>query len=78
MQAICRKEVTCLPYFNYHATVRRLLAEGKLVHYYFTENHRGIRPALVLIFADEHHPVMPIRAHRFAEYLPLLPPEKKK
>jgi len=32
----------------------------------------------VLIFADEHHPVMPIRAHRFAEYLPLLPPEKKK
>lgn len=67
-----------MPYFSYHATARRLLAEGKLVHYYFTENHRGICPALVLIFADELHPVMPIREHRFAEYLALLPPEKEK
>ena len=25
-----------MPYFNYHATAKRLLAEGKLVHYYFT------------------------------------------
>ena len=48
------------------------------MHYYFTADHRGIRPALVLVFADEFHPVMPIRHHRFAEYLALLPPEKEK
>jgi len=60
-------------YFNYHATAKRLIAAGKLVGYYYTEDHRGIKPALVLLFNDQAHPVMPIRQHRWAEYQALLP-----
>lgn len=61
-----------MPYFNYHATAKRLIREGKLIDYYLTERHGRIAPALVLIFDDARHPVMPIRAHRWEEYLPLL------
>lgn len=64
-----------MPYYNYHATAKRLIAEGKLVGYYFTKKHNAISPALVLLFDDYRHPVMPIRAHRWEEYLPLLPKE---
>ena len=63
-----------MPYFNYHATAKHLICSGKLIRHYFTESYRGISPALVLVFDDPAHPVMPIRAHRFDEYLPLLPP----
>lgn len=62
-------------YYNYHATAKRLIREKKLIGYFFTENHRGISPALVLIFDDYVHPEMPIRKHRWEEYLPLLPNE---
>ena len=64
-----------MSYFNYHATAKRLIAEGKLKRYYLTERHGSISPALVLIFDDAKHPVMPIRAHRFEEYFAIL--EKK-
>lgn len=64
-----------MSYFNYHATAKRLIAEGKLKRYYIAKNHNGISPALVLIFDDTRHPVMPIRAHRFEEYFAIL--EKK-
>ena len=65
-----------MAYFSYHATAKHLIAAGKLSRWYFTEYYRGISPALVLHFDDVSHPVMPIRAHRFAEYLPLLPQDK--
>ncbi len=68
-------------YYSYHGAVRRLLREGKLLGYRMVEEHRGIRPALLLFFDDERHPVMPIREHRFSEYLPILAAweqEKKK
>lgn len=61
-----------MPYFSYHATAKKLIRLGKLSHFYFTPDHKGIRPALVLIFRDPRHPVMPIRFHRWEEYLPLL------
>lgn len=61
-----------MPYFNYHATAKRLIAEGKLRGYYITPRYRAIAPALVLLFEDERHPVMPIREQRWEEYLPLL------
>ena len=61
-----------MPYFSYHATVKKLLREGKLAGFYFAEEYRGISPALVLLFDDPRHPVMPIREARFDEYLPLL------
>ena len=61
-----------MPYFNYHATAKRLIEQGKLKRYYITDSYRGISPALVLIFDDPVHPVMPVREHRWEEYLPLL------
>ena len=61
-----------MSYYNYHATAKRLIKEGKLIGYYFTTQYKNISPALVLLFDDEKHPIMPIREHRFDEYLPLL------
>ena len=60
-----------MPYFNYHATAKALIAGGKLVNFYFAERHGDISPALVLVFDDEKHPVMPIRENKWEEYLPL-------
>jgi len=64
-------------YYNYHGVAKRLIAEGKLIGYYYTEEHRGICPALVLLFDDARHPVMPIREHRWEEYEGLLPKGKE-
>ena len=61
-----------MSFFNYHATAKRLILEGKLVDYYFTERYKNISPALVLVFDDYKHPIMPIREHRFEEYIELL------
>ena len=59
-------------YFNYHATAKRLIKEGKLLRYYIADTHRGISPALILVFDDATHPIVPIRESRWEEYLPLL------
>lgn len=67
-----------MAYFNYHATVKKLILEGKLIEYYFAERYNNISPALVLVFDDIKHPIMPIREHRFKEYLTLLPKSKEK
>ena len=67
-----------MAYFNYHATAKRLIAQGKLKYYYFTENHRGISPALVLVFDDPTHPLLPVREARFEEYLKILPQDAYK
>lgn len=61
-----------MPYFNYHATAKGLIRADKLRRYYFTRRYHSIAPALVLVFDDIRHPVMPIRESRWEEYLPLL------
>ena len=61
-----------MSYFNYHATVKKLILEGKLVKYYITEKHNGISPALILVFNDSRHPIMPIRKEKWEEYLFLI------
>ncbi|MBE5734912.1 MAG: thermostable hemolysin delta-VPH [Clostridiales bacterium] len=61
-----------MAYYNYHATAKRMIGEGKLIGYYFTEKHNNISPALVLVFNDCKHGVMPIREYRWGEYLSLL------
>lgn len=66
-----------MAYYSYHGTIKRLLAEGKLEAWYYTDRHNHISPALVLVFNDAKHPKMPLREYRWAEYLPLLPPEKE-
>ena len=65
-----------MAYFNYHAKAKKLIKENKLIGYYFVENHNGIKPALILLFNDIKHPVMPIRESKWAEYLYLLPKDK--
>lgn len=42
-----------------------------------TDRHNQISPALVLVFDDVKHPVVPLREYRWAEYLPLLPLNKQ-
>lgn len=64
-------------YFSYHAVARRLIKEGKLAGYYFTDDYNGICPALVLLFDDVIHPVMPIREYRWEEYRELLSEKKE-
>ena len=59
-------------YFSYHNTAKRLIKENKLLAFYYVERHNTISPALVLVFNDQKHPVMPIRKERWAEYLNLL------
>ncbi len=66
-----------MSYFNYHAIVKSLILDGKLKEYYFTEKYNNISPALILIFDDVKHPIVPIRRHRWEEYLPLLPKERE-
>ena len=66
-----------MAYFNYHATAKRLITEGKLIRYYFTERHNAISPAMVLIFEDATHPVMPIRERHFETYLTLIAENQK-
>lgn len=61
-----------MAYFNYHAKIKELIKCGKLVGYSFVDDYHGISPALLLFFDDIKHPVMPIREHRFAEYINLL------
>ena len=59
-------------YFNYHATAKRLIKDGKLKEYRFLPEYNGIKDVLLLIFDDEKHPIMPIRKNRWREYFELL------
>ncbi len=61
-----------MPYFSYHATAKKLIREGKLRSYFFTERYRSVSPALVLLFDDLKHPVMPIREHHWEEYMRII------
>lgn len=57
-------------YFNYHAKVKRLIEEGHALDFEFLPEYHKISPCL-LIFFDNQKP-MPIREHRFQEYIFLL------
>ena len=59
-----------MAYFNYHAKAKNLIATGHLVRFEIVERWGNIAPALVLYF-DNNRP-MPIREHRFDEYMQLL------
>jgi hypothetical protein len=57
-------------YYNYHATAKKLIADGHLVDYTFLDKYHKISPCLLLVF-DNHAP-MPIREYRWGEYMPLI------
>ena len=61
-----------MSYYNYHATAKKLISQNKLIGFYFTNKHNKISPALVLVFNDFKHPLMPIRKHKWQEYFPLI------
>lgn len=66
-----------MPYFNYHAAAKKLILEGKLIHYSFEREYHGISPVLLLFFNDLKHPIMPIREHHWEEYLNLISETEK-
>ncbi|MBO5022531.1 MAG: thermostable hemolysin delta-VPH [Clostridia bacterium] len=57
-------------YYNYHAQVKKKLLNGELIGYEFVDEYNGISPALVLYFKNSRP--MPIRNHRWEEYLPYI------
>ena len=61
-----------MAYFNFHANTKKMIRQGKLVRYYFAERYKNISPVLILIFDDPIRPIVPIREHRFMEYLSLI------
>jgi hypothetical protein len=59
-----------MAYFNYHAKAKKLIKEGHLLRFEIVPTWGNISPALVLFF-DNNTP-MPIREHKFAEYVELI------
>ena len=59
-----------MPYFNYHAKAQNLIKSGHLLRLEIVEKWGNIAPALVLYF-DNNKP-MPIRKHRFDDYMILI------
>lgn len=66
-----------MAYFNYHAKIKNLIKNGKLIGFKFVDEYNGIHPALLLFFRDTTHAIMPVRAHKFDEYLKILPKDKE-
>ena len=54
-------------YFNYHAKLKRLIESGHAEFFELCENYHGIGKCIVVHF--NNNPPMPIRPHRFEEYL---------
>lgn len=57
-------------YFNYHAKIKKLISNNQLIGYKFFYDYYGIKPALVLYF--ENNSPMPVREHKFEEYLKII------
>ena len=53
--------------YSYHNRIKQRISNNECSGYYETENHNGIKPALVLVFKTEPF-LRPIRSHRFKEY----------
>ncbi len=57
-------------YFNYHAKVKNLIKSGQATGFKFINEYHKISPCLLIYF--KNHTPMPIRPHKFDEYLFLL------
>ena len=57
-------------YFNYHSKVKQIIEKDKLIKIEIVEEYNGIKPAMLLYF--ENHQPMPIREHKWDEYISLL------
>lgn len=57
-------------YFNYHGKIKELLKTDTVTKIEIVDNHNGIKPAMLLHF--KNHKPMPIREHKWDEYIKLL------
>ena len=57
-------------YFNYHAMAQNLIRNKDLIAFKITSRYNAVSPALVLYFKS--HIPMPIRSHKWQEYLDLI------
>ena len=57
--------------YPYHNRIKQRIQAGELVRYEYVDRYKKIAPCLLLYFSTAPM-VRPIRAHRFAEYEPLL------
>lgn len=62
--------------YPYHNKAKKLIRDGHLTHWEIGVKWNQIDEALVLYF-DNHRPI-PIRPHRYAEYIDLLTESKSK
>ncbi|MBE7075318.1 MAG: thermostable hemolysin delta-VPH [Clostridiales bacterium] len=57
-------------YFNYHSKVKKVIENDIVTKIEILDEYHGISPAMVLYFSS--HPPMPIREHKWDEYIALL------
>ena len=57
-------------YFNYHAKVKEIIKTDTVTKIEIVDNHNGIKPAMLLYF--KNHKPMPIREHKWDEYIKLI------
>ena len=61
-------------YFNYHGKVKKVIDSDVITKIEIVDNYNGITPAMVIYF--KNHPPMPIREHKWDEYIEYLTDEK--
>lgn len=57
-------------YFNYHSKVKKTIDEDIVIKIDIVDNYNGISPAMILYFKN-HNP-MPIREHKWDDYIKYL------
>jgi len=62
-------------FFNYHSKVKRIIQSDTVTKIEIVKDYNGIKPAMVLYF--KNNPPMPIREHKWDEYISLLFEEKE-
>lgn len=57
--------------YSYHNRIKQRINNRELLRYEYVDNHKGIKPCLLLHFSTEPN-TRPIREHRFEMYDKLL------
>ena len=58
-----------MPYFDYHARVKKMIREGKLQKYWFDKCYKNMGFCLLLNFGEKTYP---IREEKFFDYFELI------
>ncbi|MBE7082759.1 MAG: thermostable hemolysin delta-VPH [Clostridiales bacterium] len=59
-------------HFNYHAKIKKIIQEDIVVKIEVLSEYHNISPCMLLHF--KNHPPMPIREHKWDDYIALLFP----